>query len=276
MDVLDLLAQKQIRQNWIYGLNFSGHGTLKLASPMSSIDPAEIARFSRHAEDWWNPQGALRPLHKLNPARLEYVRDQVCGHFKRKTGARDVLKGLSVLDIGCGGGLLCEPLARLGAQVTGLDASAEAIKVARTHAEKATLEVNYICGSVEDFAQTSGKYDVITALEILEHVADIESFLKSVARLLKPNGILLLSTVNRTAKSYLLGIIAAEYVLRWVPRGTHDWRKFIKPSELAAHLHKAGLAVTDITGMTYAPLNDAFHLRRGIVGVNYLMAAVKE
>ena len=243
---------------------------------MSSIDSAEIARFSRHAEDWWNPQGALRPLHKLNPARLEYVRDQICGHFARKTGARDVLKGLTVLDIGCGGGLLCEPLARLGAKVTGLDASAEAINAARQHAEKSELDITYVCGSVEDFAQTANRYDVITALEILEHVADINSFLKGAARLLKPGGILLLSTVNRTAKSYLLGIVAAEYILRWVPKGTHDWRKFIRPSELAAHLQKTGLEVTDITGMTYAPLNDSFHLRQGGVAVNYLMAAVKE
>ena len=248
---------------------------------MSSIDSAEIARFSRHAEDWWNPQGALRPLHKLNPARLEYVRDQVCGHFSRKTGVRDALKGLSVLDIGCGGGLLCEPMARLGAAVTGLDASAEAIEAARIHAEKAELAITYASGSVEDFAQTPNRndvirYDVITALEILEHVADIDVFLKGAARLLKPNGILLLSTVNRTAKSYLLGIVAAEYILRWVPRGTHDWRKFIRPSELAIYLQKAGLDVADITGMTYAPLNDTFHLRQGgDVAVNYLMAAVK-
>ena len=242
---------------------------------MSSIDLAEIARFSRHAEDWWNPEGALRPLHKLNPARLTYVRDQVCAHFSRITGGREVLKGLSVLDIGCGGGLLCEPLARLGAEVTGLDASEAAIKAAQAHAEKSELKVNYVCGSVEDFARGSETYDVITALEILEHVADIDSFLKSAARLLKPNGVLLLSTVNRTAKSYLLGILAAEYVLRWVPRGTHDWRKFIRPSELAAHVQKAGLEVSDITGMTYAPLNDTFHLRRGRVDVNYLMTAVK-
>jgi 2-polyprenyl-6-hydroxyphenyl methylase/3-demethylubiquinone-9 3-methyltransferase len=234
----------------------------------ASIDKAEIAQFSAHAGDWWNPHGALRPLHKLNPPRLEYIRDRALSRFGR-------VKGLSVLDIGCGGGLLCEPLARLGAGVTGLDASAEAIEAARAHARQSKLAVDYICGSAEDLARKRERFDVITALEIVEHAADIDSLLQSAARLLKPDGLLILSTVNRTAKSFMLGIVAAEYILKWVPRGTHDWRKFVKPSELAAHLAKAGLDVADITGMEYDMANDAFHLQAGVASVNYLMSAVK-
>lgn len=242
---------------------------------MSSIDKAEIARFSRLAQDWWNPKGALQPLHKLNPARLEYIRDVVCAHFGRKAGGRGAFKGLSVLDIGCGGGLLCEPMARLGAQVTGLDAGGEAIEAARLHAAQSGLAIDYRNDSAEGFARTRKKFDVVTALEIVEHVADIDSLLQSAANMLKPGGIVILSTLNRNVKSYLLGIVAAEYILRWVPRGTHDWRKFLKPSELAAHLQKAGLEMLGITGLRYDPLNDSFHLQEGAVGVNYLMAAVK-
>jgi 2-polyprenyl-6-hydroxyphenyl methylase/3-demethylubiquinone-9 3-methyltransferase len=237
----------------------------------ASIDRKEVAQFSSHAEDWWNPKGALRPLHKLNPARLQYIRDQCLTHF-----GRDTLKGLSVLDIGCGGGLLCEPLARLGASVTGLDASAEAIKAARVHAARSKLNISYVDGSAEEQAKAGKqKYDVITLLEIVEHVADIGSLLRAAAKLLKPNGLLILSTVNRTPKSFLFGIVAAEYVLRWVPRGTHDWRKFLKPSELAAHLRDAGMGIADITGMDYDPFNDIFRLRPGEVAVNYLMSATR-
>ncbi len=242
---------------------------------MSSIDRAEIAHFSSLAGDWWNPAGVMQPLHKLNPARLEYIRDAVCGHFKRRVGAADALKGLSILDIGCGGGVLCEPLVRLGGDVTGLDASAEGIKAARAHAALSGLDIDYVCDSAENMAQGKQKFDVITVLEILEHVADIDVLLGAAARLLKPNGIMILSTLNRTPKSFLLGIVAAEYILKWVPRGTHDWRKFIRPSELAAHLGKAGLHAGDITGVIYDPLNDNFVLKRGEVGVNYLMYAVK-
>ena len=241
---------------------------------MSSIDPTEIARFSRHAEDWWNPEGALRPLHKLNPSRLEYIRDQICTHFSRKAGGRDALKGLSILDIGCGGGLLTEPLARLGAQVTGLDASAQAIQTAQQHAAQSGLPITYHTGSAEDFARGQARFDVITALEILEHVGDRDALMQSLSHLLKPGGVVILSTLNRDAKSYLLGIVAAEYVLRWVPRGTHDWRKFIRPSELAAQAGQVGLEATDITGLTYDPLNDVFRLRKEKVAVNYLMTFV--
>ena len=240
----------------------------------ASIDQDEIAQFSRHADEWWNPEGALRPLHKINPTRLEFIRDEVTQHFGLKAGTSDVFKGLSILDIGCGGGLLCEPMARLGGYVTGLDASEQAIITARRHCEHSRLKIDYHAGSAEDLAHTTKrKYDIVTALEILEHVADINSLLQSVSKLLKPGGIAIFSTVNRTVKSYLLGIVAAEYILNWVPRGTHDWRKFIRPSELAMHLGKAGLRVGSITGMTYDPLNDQFRLRPGAVTVNYLLTS---
>ncbi len=245
--------------------------------PAASIDKDEIARFSGHAQDWWNPQGVLRSLHKLNPTRLNYIRDMVSQHFGRLRGdARaKTFKGLSILDVGCGGGLLCEPMARWGASVTGLDASAQAIAVAKAHAAQARLKIAYRHGSAEDFSRGAQKFDVVTVLEILEHVADIGSLLRSAASMLKPDGIMILSTVNRTTKSFLLGIIAAEYILRWVPGGTHDWNRFIRPSELAAHLQKAGLTLADITGMVYDPLNNTFFLRQGTVDVNYLAAALK-
>jgi 2-polyprenyl-6-hydroxyphenyl methylase/3-demethylubiquinone-9 3-methyltransferase len=261
--------------------------------PLSaSIDKEEIGRFSRHTQDWWNPQGVWSPLHKINPARLDYVRQTVCAHFAMSSES-NLFKRLSALDIGCGGGLMCEPLARLGAKVTGLDASHQAIDAAQAHATREKLKIKYIVGSVEDFAHGTngvkprstrrgqaphceGGFDVILALEILEHLADIESFLRSTAALLEPDGIVIFSTINRTTKSYLLGVVAAEYVLGWVPVGMHDWNKFVRPSELEANVQKAGLALTDLTGMVYDPLDDGFSLRRGNLSVNYLASAVKQ
>ena len=243
---------------------------------MSSVDHAEIAQFSRHAEDWWNPEGALKPLHKLNPARLGYIRDQVCAHTGRAASrGRHPFNGLDILDIGCGGGLLCEPMARLGATVTGVDASREAIDAAARHATQSGLPITYVNACAEDLARQGRRYDAITALEILEHVADVDSLMTAIAELLKPGGLVILSTVNRTAKSWLLGIVAAEYVLKWVPRGTHDWRKFMRPSELAAHLDQAGLRLHNITGVVYNPLNDTFRLQERAVGVNYMLCATK-
>ncbi|MFA4995097.1 MAG: bifunctional 2-polyprenyl-6-hydroxyphenol methylase/3-demethylubiquinol 3-O-methyltransferase UbiG [Bdellovibrionales bacterium] len=259
------------------------------ASP--SIDQKEVTHFSEQPQDWWNPDGAWSPLHKINPARCEYIRKTICDHFssprdivipakasiQRSASARRMtqFKNLSILDIGCGGGLLCEPLARLGAKVTGLDASPKTLEAARKHAKQEKLDIAYIDGSVEDYAQGKQKFDVVLAMEILEHVADIPSFLKSAASLLKPNGLLIVSTVNRTTKSYLLGIVVAEYILGWVPAGMHDWDKFIRPFELAAHLEKAGLKLIDLMGMVYNPLTGIFSLRQGKVGVNYLATAIK-
>ncbi len=243
----------------------------------ASIAIDEIAQFSRQAGDWWNPEGVFRPLHRLNPVRLRYVRDAICVHSGREAQARESLRGLDILDVGCGGGLLTEPLARLGAHVTGLDGSREAIAVARAHAQGDGAEDRLSLPiALKNLADGKKRYDVITALEIAEHVADLDSFLEAIAALLKPNGMLILSTLNRTAKSFLLGIVAAEYVLRWVPRGTHQWKKFIRPSELVQRLEVNGLQAIDLTGMVFNPLNgESANLRKGDVGVNYLMTAVK-
>ena len=228
----------------------------------ASIAHDEIARFSAQAEEWWNPKGPFRPLHRLNPVRLAYIRDQVGG-----------LKNTRVLDVGCGGGLIAEPLTRLGAKVTGIDASHASIAVARQHADSMGLSIDYRATSVEDLARGKDRYDVITALEIVEHVADLPSFLRAIAALLKPNGTVILSTLNRTPKSFMLGIVAAEYVLRWVPRGTHQWKKFIRPSEMVAALEACNLTTTDLTGVTFDPLQSSFALDTNDLAVNYLLTA---
>jgi 2-polyprenyl-6-hydroxyphenyl methylase/3-demethylubiquinone-9 3-methyltransferase len=238
----------------------------------ASIETREIDQFSQHAEDWWNPAGKFKPLHRLNPVRVEYVRDQVCAHFGRKTG-RQSFKDLRILDVGCGGGLLSEPLARLGGQVTGLDASEETITIAKAHAKQSDLAIDYRNGSVEDLAKQKTRYDVIIALEVAEHVADMASFLDGIRKLLKPDGLLIMSTLNRTPKSFLLGIVAAEYILGWVPRGTHQWQKFIRPSELVSRLQGYGLTATDLTGLIFNPLTGEFELRRDDLAVNYMLTA---
>jgi 2-polyprenyl-6-hydroxyphenyl methylase/3-demethylubiquinone-9 3-methyltransferase len=239
----------------------------------ASIEAGEIAQFSAHAADWWNPDGKFRPLHRLNPVRVEYMRDRACAHFGRNSASRQSLKGLSVLDVGCGGGLLAEPMARLGAHVTGIDASGETIDIARQHAKASHLSIDYAVASVEDLVRQKKTYDMITALEVAEHVADMESFFNGLAKLLKPDGLLVMSTLNRTPKSFLLGIVAAEYVLGWVPRGTHQWQKFIRPSELVQRLEDKAMQTTDITGLVFNPLRNAFELNKNDLAVNYMLTA---
>ena len=237
----------------------------------ASVAPDEIRRFSAQAEEWWNADGAFRALHRVNPLRVAYGRDQILAH----TG-RDSLRGVNLLDVGCGGGLLAEPLARLGARVTGLDASARGIEAARDHAKISGLDIDYRVGSVESLAQEKTRYDVITAMEIVEHVANVDVFLKALAVLLKPNGLLLMSTFNRTTRSYLMGILAAEYVLGWVPAGTHDWDKFLRPSELVGRLEKQRIKTTDLTGLAFNPWRGAFETNKGRLGVNYMLTGVKD
>jgi 2-polyprenyl-6-hydroxyphenyl methylase/3-demethylubiquinone-9 3-methyltransferase len=239
----------------------------------TSIATDEIDQFSHYAEDWWNPDGAFRPLHRLNPLRIEYVRDHACKHFGRNSDTRHSLKGLKILDIGCGGGLLAEPLARLGGDVTGLDASENTIAVAKRHAKAMGLAIDYRATSVEELAKTKNRYDLITALEVVEHVADLSSFFAALVKLLKPDGLLIMSTLSRTPKSFLLGIVAAEYVLGWIPRGTHDWKKFIRPSELVMRLEKNGLRAADLTGLIFNPLRGEFELNKNDLDVNYMLTA---
>lgn len=235
-----------------------------------SVSVSEIAQFSAQAEDWWDPKGPLRALHEWGPLRLSYVREQVETHLRRP------LKGLSVLDVGCGGGLMAEALAKEGAAVVGLDASAPVLAVARAHAEKSKLSIDYRSGSAEALAKSGETFDVITALEIVEHVADLGAFMAALAQLLAPGGVLIVATVNRTRRSFLLAIVAAEYILGWVPAGTHDWDKFVRPSELVALWEKEGLRPVDCSGVVYQPLSRSFVRKEGRAAVNYFMTAVKK
>ena len=242
--------------------------------PGATADREEIARFSALAKTWWDPQGPMAPLHELNPARLTYIRDRITAHYGRNPKGPASLDGLTVLDIGCAGGLLCEPLARLGAKVAGIDAAAENVEVAQRHAGDVRLEIDYRHASPEDLIGGGETFDVVLALEVVEHVADVQAFVDAAAALLKPGGILIASTLNRTPKSFALAIVAAEYLLRWVPAGTHDWRKFLKPSELARTLRAAGLTVGDLAGLTYDAVHKTWRVGRD-VGVNYILSAIK-
>ncbi len=232
----------------------------------TTIDPAEAAKFAAMANEWHNPLGKFKTLHHINPVRLGYITQYIAQHF----GARP-LRDLQLLDIGCGGGLIAEPLARLGAQVTGVDAAQKNITCAQEHAQRMGLNINYHCTAIEHMTQT---FDVVLALEVVEHVADVGLFLRSCVQRLSPSGLLILSTLNRTPQSYLAGIVAAEYVLRLLPRGTHSWQKFVRPAEAAAHLSDAGLTVTPPTGMRYNPLTHKAWLCND-TSVNYLLCATR-
>jgi 2-polyprenyl-6-hydroxyphenyl methylase/3-demethylubiquinone-9 3-methyltransferase len=224
------------------------------------------------ARDWWDPAGPLAPLHRLNPTRLAWIRDRIADHFGRDTKSDHPLESLKILDIGCGGGLVTEPLARLGATVTGIDPAAENIAVARFHAEGENLAIDYRAETAEALAARGETFDVVLILEVVEHVADVPAFVKTAGVLVKPGGLLLASTINRTLKAWALAIVGAEYVLRWLPRGTHSYDKLVTPNELASALVAAGLDVTAETGVMYVPIADRWRLTSDM-DVNYMMAA---
>ncbi len=242
---------------------------------MHTVDQKEIANFAKDSHQWWDENGPFRPLHRLNPIRLSYIKDRLCTHYGKDTMTFKPFTGLSVLDIGCGGGLVCEPMSRLGAKVTGVDADANAIATASEHARESALEVEYICASTDDLIKQKKTYDVVLALEIIEHVTNPQGFVNDCAKLCKPGGIIIFSTLNRTAKSFALAKVAAEYVLGWVPAGTHDWKKFIKPSELAKMVRNAGGQVQNVEGMIYNPVTGAFKRDAHDVDVNYFLAHLK-
>ena len=240
----------------------------------STVDEGEIERFSRIAEEWWDPKGKFAPLHRLNPVRLGYIRDRAASHWRRDPLSGSPLAGLSLLDIGCGGGLLCEPATRLGAADTGIDAADRNIATARLQAERQGLAIDYREATAEALTAEGRQFDIVLALEIVEHVADVDLFLKSCGRLAKPGGLVFLSTLNRTAKAWALAIAGAEYMLRWLPRGTHDWRKFLKPSEVARGLRSGGVEAQEIVGVVYSPLSRAWSLDARDLDVNYMLYGV--
>jgi 2-polyprenyl-6-hydroxyphenyl methylase/3-demethylubiquinone-9 3-methyltransferase len=241
----------------------------------TTVDPAEVARFEAIAQTWWDPKGPMRTLHKFNPVRLAYIRDEACRRFSRDPRSARSLEGLTILDVGCGGGVLSEPLARLGATVTGLDPAPTNIAVARLHAEQAGVAVDYRSETVEEVGARGETFDIVLAMEVVEHVSDVQAFVTACGRVVKPGGVLAMATLNRTLRAFALAIVGAEYVLGWLPRGTHQWDRFVTPEELALALGAAGLGVTDRQGVVYNPLKDQWSLARDM-SVNYMVLATRD
>jgi 2-polyprenyl-6-hydroxyphenyl methylase / 3-demethylubiquinone-9 3-methyltransferase len=241
-----------------------------------TIDKSEVEKFAALADEWWNPNGQFRALHRLNPARLTFIRDEVCAHYDRTSNSDRSLAGLSILDVGCGGGLIAEPLTRLGADVTAIDASAEAIQIAREHAALMDLDITYRCATVEHMVEKGEVFDVVLNLEVVEHVANPSEFLQSSAQLVGPHGMMIAATLNRTLKAFALAVIGAEYVLGWIPRGTHDWNRFVRPSELAGILRGAGLTLEKFAGVTYSPIADRWRISPNDLDVNYMALAIRD
>jgi 2-polyprenyl-6-hydroxyphenyl methylase/3-demethylubiquinone-9 3-methyltransferase len=244
------------------------------AETAATLDPSEVEKFSKLAAEWWNPKGKFGVLHRFNPVRLAYIKQQVTARFARDPFARAPLEGLRLLDIGCGGGLLSEPMARLGATVVGVDPSEKNIKTARIHAEEQELPVDYRVGTAEDLERAGERFDLILNMEVIEHVADPAAFTRVCAAMLKPRGLIFVATLNRTLKSFGLAIIGAEYVLGWLPKGTHQWEKFITPQELEGWMTANGLDIVDRQGVTYSPFSREWRRSRDM-DVNYMMVGRK-
>ena len=238
----------------------------------TTVNDAEIAKFTAMAEEWWDPKGKFKPLHKFNPVRLTYIRDNLLSHFGKDGQSIRPFEGLRILDVGCGGGLLCEPLTRLGASVTGIDAAERNIAIAKIHAEQAGLDIDYRTTTSEALVAAGERYDVVLNMEVVEHVDDVPLYMKSCADLVAPGGLMFTATLNRTARSWALAVIGAEYILRWLPRGTHDWNKFLTPEEIKAQLRRNGLSVTGQTGVVFHPLADEWRMSTDM-GINYMVLA---
>jgi len=239
---------------------------------MSSVNKKEIEKFSKMAAEWWDPSGKFKPLHKFNPIRIKYIKENIINSFERKAKKKPLDK-INILDIGCGGGLLSEPMTRLGANVTGIDASNKNISIAKLHAKKNNLKINYLCSSPEKL-KIQKKFDVILNMEIIEHVEDINFFMNSCSKLLKKNGLMFVATLNKTLKSYMFAIIGAEYVLRWLPIGTHDWEKFVKPEDLKKILSKNNLKLEKLDGMNFNIIKDEWNVSSD-TSINYIVKSIK-
>ena len=245
-----------------------------MSAATSTIDPAEVAKFEAMAAEWWDPAGKFKPLHMMNPVRLDYIRSQIAAEFDRDPTAKRPFEGLRLLDIGCGGGLLCEPMARLGATVVGADAAERNIPVAQLHAEQSGLDIDYRHTTAEAMAEAGEKFDVVLNMEVVEHVADPLAYLTACRALLKPGGLHLCSTINRNAKSFGMAILGAEWVMRWLPKGTHDWNKFITPDELYDLIRRAGMEPLDRKGYVFNPVSWQWKISDRDLSVNYVTAAV--
>ena len=239
---------------------------------MNSVNKKEIEKFSKMAAEWWDPSGKFKPLHKFNPIRIRYIKENIISSFKLKSKKKPLDK-IDILDIGCGGGLLSEPMTRLGANVTGIDASSKNIGIAKLHAKKNKLKINYLCSSPEKL-KTQKKFDVILNMEIVEHVEDINFFINSCSKLLKKNGLMFVATLNKTLKSYIFAIIGAEYVLRWLPIGTHDWEKFVRPEDLKKILSKNNLNFEKLDGMNFNIIKDEWSISSD-TSINYIVKSIK-
>lgn len=246
-----------------------------MQAAQSTIDPSEVAKFEAIAADWWDPDGSFKPLHLLNPCRLDYINAQIAAEFDREPGTRAPFSGLRMLDVGCGGGLLCEPLARLGADVMGVDAAPGTIPVAELHAAQSGLQIDYRHTTAEALAAAGETFDAVLVMEVVEHVSDPAALLAACHDLLRPGGLLICSTLNRTMQSFAKAIIGAEYVMNWLPRGTHDWSKFVTPAELYALLGTAGLDPVDRKGFVFNPVTWQWRLSDSDLGVNYVTTSVK-
>ena len=241
----------------------------------STVDAAEIAKFEAMAAEWWDPHGKFRPLHMLNPCRLDYIISQICTEYGRNASSDSPFKGLRILDIGCGGGLLSEPMARLGADVVGVDAARRNIQLAEVHSTQSSLKIDYRIGTAEQLVTEGEEFDIILNMEVVEHVAEPQAFLLVCEKLLKSGGLMVCSTINRNPKSYVFAIVGAEYFMRWLPKGTHDWSKFIKPDELYDFIRNGGLEPVDKTGFVFNPVTWQWNLSDRDLSINYVTTALK-
>tara|TARA_Y100000590_G_scaffold111378_1_gene127002 strand:- start:12713 stop:13438 length:726 start_codon:yes stop_codon:yes gene_type:complete len=240
---------------------------------LDTIDKTEVEKFSKLSKDWWNPKGKFKPLHQFNPSRIKFIKEKLISYYKLDTNSPEPLKKISILDVGCGGGLLCEPLKRLGASVTGIDASKNNIEVAKLHAKEMNIDINYLQCSPENF-KTDNKFDVILNMEIVEHVTNVDFFIKNCSKLTKKNGIMFVATLNKNLKSFLFAIIGAEYVLKWLPIGTHDWNKFLSPNELKIMANRNNFISDETVGMKYNPFSGKWH-KSSDISVNYISTFFK-